>query len=149
MTEVPRDHTEVQQKDGTAKHLPFWSCFGGSFTSQHRPVRPKSAPASKADLSSVAVDSDESWRIGSQVPEPSHIQPIVAEPPLSNNNTPRFASGSPQRSGLHQVGSITAMLHSATRLRPQILVVYAVRQAVHVLHSVSLPLLLKTIQSCC
>lgn len=90
-------------KTGTAKHLPFWSCFGGSFTAQHVAARPKSAPASKADLRSIATVSDESWRIGSQVPEPTHIQPITAELPFSNSVTPRSAVSSQQKSALHQV----------------------------------------------
>ena len=107
MADIRRDHPRPSHpKEGTAKHLPFWACFGGSFTSQHVPARPKSAPASKADLRSVDINSDESWRIGSQVPEPAHIQPVVAQLPFSNSGTPTSASNAPQNGGMHQVGAI-------------------------------------------
>ena len=102
------------RRDGLAKNLQFCGCFGSSRYGQDRPVRPQSAPAKQSDLKSAGSDLDESWRIGSQVPEPVEVLPSTAAlPPKSNNSTPNSGPASLEQQRLHRVIPLTQLIQSA------------------------------------
>ena len=85
-------HDESLHTRDAAKQLPFCGCFGSSPYKDDLPSRPRSAPAMPSAQKSAAVELDETWRIGSQVPEPVENQPSTALLPVSRNVTPRSAA---------------------------------------------------------
>ena len=84
-------HDETLHTRYAAKQLPFCGCFGSSPYQDDLPSRPRSAPAKQSAQKSAAVELDEAWRIGSQVPEPVENKPSTALLPMSSNVTPRSA----------------------------------------------------------
>ena len=84
-------HAETLHTRHAAKQLPF-CCFGSSSYKDDLPSRPRSAPAKQSAEKSAAVEHDEAWRIGSQVPEPVENKPSTALLPMSSNVTPRSAA---------------------------------------------------------
>ncbi len=85
-------HDETLHTRDAAKQMPFCGCFGSSPYKDDLPSRPRSAPAKQSAQKSAAVELDEAWRIGSQVPEPVENKPSTALLPMSSNVTPRSAA---------------------------------------------------------
>jgi hypothetical protein len=85
-------HVEALHTRDAAKQLPFCGCFGSSPHKDDLPSRPRSAPAKQSVQKPAAVELDEAWRIGSQVPEPVENQPSTALLPVSRDVTPRSAT---------------------------------------------------------
>ncbi|KAL0036557.1 hypothetical protein WJX79_000136 [Trebouxia sp. C0005] len=92
MAEKGHRHNETLHTQDAAKQLPFCGCFGSSPYTNDLPSRPRSAPAKQSAQKSAAVEPDEAWRIGSQVPEPVENQPSTALLPVSRDVTPRSAA---------------------------------------------------------
>ncbi len=85
-------HGETLHTRDAAKQMPFCGCFGSSPYKDDLPSRPRSAPAKQSAQKSAAVELDEAWRIGSQVPEPVENKPSTALLPMSSNVTPKSAA---------------------------------------------------------
>ena len=100
---------------GNAKNVPSCGCFGSPRNRKDLPDRPQSAPGAQRNSKASAVEDDESWRIGSQVPEPVEVQPSTAEVPSSTSSTPRYNPSSPKTASLRQVSlnMLTNVLHKA------------------------------------
>ena len=99
-------HDETLHTRDAAKQLPFCGCFGSSPYKDDLPSRPRSAPAKQSAQKSAAVELDEAWRIGSQVPEPVENQPSTALLPVSRDVTPRSAALSAKHEMVQEVNII-------------------------------------------